>query len=183
MFKIKVILLGEARVGKTAIINQYIRCSFEEWSWATSTPKHSTKEIDIYGKPLHLEIWDTSGAESYRAVNKIYMRNIDIALLIYDITDRRSFEELNYWIHYVKERNNKEVLFGVVGNKNDLYEKRDIDEEEGMKFAKNNNILFFETSAKDYDSVENVFLRSAQEYLRKLEKEVNLKKGYTYLKK
>ena len=157
MFKIKVILLGEARVGKTAIINQYIRCSFEEWSWATSTPKHSTKEIDIYGKPLHLEIWDTSGAESYRAVNKIYMRNIDIALLIYDITDRRSFEELNYWIQTVKEMNNKEVLFGVIGNKNDLYEKRVIEEEEGKKFANNNNALFFETSAEDYESVEKAF--------------------------
>jgi small GTP-binding protein len=101
------------------------------------------------------------------------MRNIDIALLIYDITNRRSFKELNYWIQEVKEMNNKKILFVVIGNKCDLYEERVIEEEEGKKFANNNNALFFETSAEDYESVENAFFTICEEYLNKLEEKNN----------
>ena len=171
MFKIKVVLLGEAHVGKTAIINQYISYSFQVELCATLTTYKSRKDININENTLNLELWDISGSESYRTVNKIYMRNIDIALLIYDVTNRRSFEELNYWIQTVKEESYKEVFFGVIGNKNDLYQERVIEEEEGKKFANNNNALFFETSAKDLESVENAFFTLCEEYLNKLEKE------------
>ena len=99
------------------------------------------------------------------------MRKTDIALLIYDITDRRSFEELNYWIQTVKEVNNKEVLVGVIGNKNDLYEERVIDEEEGKNFANDINALFFEMSALKNIGVEHAFLKVCEEYLYKLEEE------------
>ncbi len=174
---VKVILVGDSNVGKTAIIKQYINYSFEEDLCATLAAFKSRKEININENTLNLELWDTSGSQSYRAVNKIYMRNIDIALLIYDVTNRISFEELNYWIQEVKEINNyRKVLFVVIGNKCDLYEERVIEEEEGKKFANNNNALFFETSAKDYDSVENAFFRICEKYLNEKKEEIKAKK-------
>ena len=147
-------------IGKTAIIDQYIRQILSEEPIPTIGCDKYIKEININGNRLNVEIWDSCGDEQYRAGNQIFMQNKDIALLIYDITDRRSFEKLNYWKQTVKKINkinNKEVLFGVIGNKNDLDEEREIDEEEGKKFAKDNNALFFEISAKDYENVENVF--------------------------
>ena len=127
------------------------------------------KKINIEGKEVSLEICDTAGQEEFKLVNKIFMKNTDIALIVYDITNRKSFEELTNWINSVKEsnikknevkeiNNNQNVVFGIAANKSDLYEQKVVNKKEGEEFAKNNNILFFETSAKDYDSVENVFL-------------------------
>ena len=98
------------------------------------------------------------------------MKNTDIALIVYDITKRESFEELKTWINNVKESNtNKNVIYGIAANKSDLYEQKVVDKKEGEEFAKNNKALFFETSAKDYDSVENVFIKLTEQYLKNKE--------------
>ena len=159
MKKIKLILVGSEAVGKTSLMNQYIDKTFTESYLMTMGSDKTLKKINIDGKVVSLEIFDTVGQPDYRAVNKIFMKNTDIALIIYDITNRKSFEELTNWIYSVNQsNNNKNVIFGIAANKSDLYEKKVIDKKEGEEFAKNNNALFFETSAKDYDSVENVFL-------------------------
>ena len=168
--KVKLILVGETTVGKTSIINQYIDKTFKEEYMMTIGKEKSLKKINIEGKEVSLEICDTAGQEEFKLVNKIFMKNTDIALIVYDITNRKSFEELNNWIYSVKESNiNKNVIFGIAANKSDLYEQKVINKKEGEEFAKNNNVLFFETSAKDYDSVENVFLTLSEEYLKKEE--------------
>ena len=168
--KVKLILVGETTVGKTSLINQYLDKTFKEEHIVTVGKEKSLKNINIEGKEVSLEICDTAGQIDYRAINKIFMKNTDIALIVYDITNRKSFEELTNWIYSVNEsNNNKNVIFGIAANKSDLYEEKVIDKKEGEEFAKNNNALFFETSAKDYDSVENVFLTLSEEYLKKEE--------------
>jgi small GTP-binding protein len=153
-------------------MNQYIDKTFTESYLMTMGSDKTLKKINIDGKVVSLEIFDTVGQPDYRAVNKIFMKNTDIALIIYDITNRKSFEELTNWIYSVNQsNNNKNVIFGIAANKSDLYEKKVIDKKEGEEFAKNNNALFFETSAKDYDSVENVFLTLSEEYIKNQEKE------------
>ncbi len=168
--KVKLILVGEKTVGKTSLITQYLDKTFKEEYIMTVGKEKSLKNINIKGKEVTLEICDTAGQDEYRAINKIFMKNTDIALIVYDITKRESFEELNNWIGSVKESNtNKKVIFGIAANKSDLYEQKVVDKKEGEEFAKNNKALFFETSAKDYDSVENVFLTLSEEYLKKEE--------------
>ena len=170
--KVKLILVGETTVGKTSIINQYLDKTFTENYLMTIGSDKTLKKINIEGKEVTLEICDTTGHEEYRKINEIFMKNTDIALIVYDITKRESFEELTNWINSVKEiNNNKNVIFGIAANKSDLYEQKVINKKEGEEFAKNNNVLFFETSAKDYDSVENVFINLTKEYLKKKIKE------------
>ena len=170
--KIKFIFVGLNGVGKTSIINQYLDKTFTENYLMTIGSDKTLKKINIEGKEVTLEICDTTGHEEYRKINEIFMKNTDIALIVYDITKRESFEELTNWINSVKEiNNNKNVIFGIAANKSDLYEQKVINKKEGEEFAKNNNALFFETSAKDYDSVENVFLTLSEEYIKNQEKE------------
>ncbi len=170
--KIKFILVGGRAVGKTSLITQYTNKTFTENYLSTIGSDKQLKKIDIEGKEVSLEIFDTVGQEEYRLINKIFMKNTDIALIVYDITNRKSFEELIEWVKIVNEINpNKNVIFGFAANKSDLFEQKVINKKEGEEFAKNNNALFFETSAKDYDSVENVFIKLTEQYLEKEEKE------------
>ena len=159
MSSIKLILVGEAQVGKTAIINQYIQNTFEEEYIATIGQEKQTKEISLKnGTKFKLEIWDTIGQDTYSAANKIFMRNAKIALLVYDITKEESFKNLNKFYTQVCDINGKDkIIFGVVGNKSDLYEERTVEEEDGQKYATDIGASFFETSAKDHDTIENLF--------------------------
>ncbi len=173
----KLILVGGQAVGKTSLITQYLDKTFTEGYIMTVGKEKSLKKINIEGKEVTLEICDTAGQEEYKLVNKIFMKNTDIALIVYDITNRKSFEELSNWIYSVNQSNNNQnVIFGIAANKSDLYEQKVVNKNEGEEFAKNNNVLFFETSAKDYDSVENVFLTLTKEYLKNKEEEEERKK-------
>ena len=177
--KIKVILVGESHVGKTSIITQYIQNNFNEEYIATFAQDKSIKEEVLKdGTQIKLEIWDTIGQEGYNLANKIFMKNSKIALLIYDITDRKSFDNLNKFYDLICEVNGRNnVVIGVVGNKNDLYEKRVVEEEEAKKYAKDIDSTYFETSAKDHESIENLFKEISYDFncIRKKNIENNIK--------
>ena len=175
MEKIKIILTGESRVGKTCIINQYINKQFDTAFISTIGTDKSLKEITVKDKILKLEIWDTAGQERYRSINKIFMKDTQIAILVYDITDKKSFEKLNYWYDTIKDNNKEKVLYCVVGNKNDRYEERNVEEEKGKKFANDKNMLFFESSAMDYESIEKIFIGASEKYVDEKEKELKAK--------
>ena len=168
ILKIKVILVGESQVGKTSLINQYINNEDTLTYLATMGSDKSLKNINIKGKEVTLEIFDTVGQPDYRLVNKIFMKNTDIALIVYDITNRESFDELTGWINNVKEINQSpDIILSIIANKSDLYEKRNISEEEGKKFAADNHSFFFLFFAFDYDSINKVFNDLTEEYLIK----------------
>ena len=94
------------------------------------------------------------------------MRNAKIALLVYDITNKESFNNLNEFYKQVCEINGKDIIIGVVGNKNDLYEERTVEEEEGQKYAEEIKASFFETSAKDHETIENLFLGICEQFIK-----------------
>ena len=142
MEKVKFVLLGEEKVRKTSIIAQYIIETFNECIILRGRDRE-LKYLTIKDKKLELYIWDTSGHESYRVKNKIFIKNIQIALIVYDITDERSFNRLNNWINLINEVNKKEIIFCNSANKSDLFESQIISREKGKKFADNNNCLFF----------------------------------------
>jgi small GTP-binding protein len=184
MEKAKFIIVGEGRVGKTSILSQYQNSSFQTEYQSTTAPDKVIKKIKINGQELTLEIWDTAGQEVYKAANKIFMKKSNIALIVYDITERETFTKLNDWYKNVLECANKDgIIFGIAANKSDLYEDKKVNSKEGKEFANSIGALFFETSAKDKESVDLAFNSLAESYLKKLnekkeeekEKEENIK--------
>ncbi len=166
MNKTKLIIVGEATVGKTSILLQYNENQFIENYITTIGNDKTIKEMTIKDKKLKVEIWDTAGQEKFRAVNKIFMKNTQIALIVYSITDKNSFEQLKFWIEQVKEINkNEKIIFGIAANKSDLFEQQIISTEVGKKFAEDNKCLFFETSAKDHKSIVTVFEKLIEKYV------------------
>ena len=162
----KVVLVGETGVGKTSIISQFIDQVFEEELQTSTGGSFSSKEIFFdNGKSLKLEIWDTAGQERYRSLTKIFYKNSSCAILVYDITKKPTFDELkNYWIGQIKESAPKDIMLAIVGNKEDLLDKEQVDENEARDFAKENNALFFSTSAKNSDAINQLFIDIGKKY-------------------
>ena len=109
----KVVLLGESGVGKTCIINRFINDSFSEDEHSSAIPTFTTKTMtfdEFQGKNLKFEIWDTAGQEKYRAVNKLFYTDAEVAILVYDITEENSFREIKqYWYQQIKEYASKDI--------------------------------------------------------------------------
>ena len=169
--RIKVILVGETEVGKTSLITQYTEQKFTNAYIATYANDRVHKSITIDNETLNLEIWDTIGQEKMRALNKIFMKNADIALLIYDVTSQKTFNEIKYWHKVIEDANGKDnVVFGLVGNKSDLFEKQVVYMKEASILANELNIDCFETSAKDFSSINKVFERLCKLFYEKEKK-------------
>ena len=169
--RIKVILVGETEVGKTSLITQYTEQKFTNAYIATYANDRVHKAITIDNETLNLEIWDTIGQEKMRALNKIFMKNADIALLIYDVTSQKTFNEIKYWHKVIEDANGKDnVVFGLVGNKSDLFEKQVVNLNEAKNLANELNIDCFETSAKDFSSINKVFERVCKLFYEKEKK-------------
>ena len=149
-YNIKITFLGETGVGKTNLINIYMDKNFNPKELATYDPNQSFKTLKIGEFKLNIDLWDTIGQEKFRSITKSFIKGSNIIIFVYDITRRVTFLELNYWINAVNEElNTEEVIFGVVGNKIDLFENCEVEKKEGEKYAKRVNALFCETSAKD----------------------------------
>ena len=148
---INIIFIGAYRVGKTQLLNTYLGLEFDENSLTTIGTYNSIKELIIEGEKYKTKIWDTSGQERYRALNNVYLKKAQICIMVYDITNRRSFEELNYWKEQIDNYVGKECVIGIIGNKSDLLhsEKVEVLEEEALDFAKMNNFFFKLFSAKN----------------------------------
>ena len=163
---LKIVLIGESGVGKTSIISQFIDQIFQNDQQSTIGGTFSTKTIKCgNGKILKLEIWDTAGQERYRSVTKMFYKDANAAILVYDITNKFSFEELQkYWIEQVKESSPRNIILAIAANKSDLIEYEQVDEGAARQFAKDNDAIFAVTSAKQTSCVESLFLDIAKKY-------------------
>ena len=156
---LKIVLIGEASVGKTSIIYQFIDKVFQEDIQSTVGGTFNSKLFRCNNnKIINLEIWDTAGQERYRCVTKMFYKEANVAILVYDITSKATFDELkNYWVEQVREASPKDIILVIVANKSDLFELEQVDEEEVRNYAKEINAEFFLTSAKDRYSIINLF--------------------------
>ena len=163
---LKIVLVGESGVGKTSIITQYIDNIFQKDQQSTIGGTFSTKTVKCgNGKILKLEIWDTAGQERYRSVTKLFYKDANAAILVYDITNKFSFEEIqNYWFGQVKDSAPENIIIAIVANKLDLYENEQVDETIARKYAQDNNALFASTSAKNTSGIEDLFIEIAKIY-------------------
>ena len=145
---IKIILLGETGVGKTNLINVFFGLKFEDQIDSTLASYCNEGKFNYNNESYNYAIWDTAGQEKFRAISKLFIRDAQIILIVYSIINRKTFEEVNFWLNFVKENvENNTYILGLVANKIDLYEHQIVMDEEGKKIAKENNIDFLVTSA------------------------------------
>jgi len=166
MSSIKVVLLGESAVGKTSIITRFVENKFKQDVMSSLSANFVSKKLEI-GKNqfIKFDIWDTAGQEKYRALTKIFYQDSKIVILVYDITNKNSFNELkNYWYEKVKENSSNDVIFAIAGNKCDLYENEQVEKTEGEKFAKEIGAIFHETSALNSNGIYELFNEIAMKF-------------------
>ena len=163
---IKIALLGNSGVGKTSIIFRYTTGKFDPDSLITKGANFSESEIEINGQIYYLDIWDTAGQEQYRSLGKYFYKDAYIVILVYDISNKQSFEDLkNIWYSDLIRYGEKCTVIAIVGNKVDLYENEEVTENEGRAFAKEKKALFMQVSAKNDDNITALFKALISKYL------------------
>ena len=163
---VKVALLGDSGVGKTCIIKRYTEDEYDENSTTTAGASYSQRILEINGKNIQLDLWDTAGQEKYRSLGRRFYKDAYIICLVYDITNASSFENLkNIWVKDLKDYGEKYKILAIVGAKSDCYEKEDIKEEDAREYAKSLNATFMLTSAKNGDNIDLLFETLIREYL------------------
>ena len=148
--EIKVILVGESGTGKTSLISISMGMKFQEgMEISTSAASFVTKIIKIGGKSYSLNLWDTIGQEKFRSLTKIFIKDSKIVIFVYDITNKKSFEELEYWYKTIKDVLGESAVLGIAGNKQDLFTQEQVSEEEAEEYAESKGIPLKLTSAKN----------------------------------
>jgi len=151
----KVVFLGDSSVGKTSIINQYITNSCHPDHQTTIGIDFFSKEIHDIEKPIQLQIWDTAGQEKFHSLIPSYIKPSTVAVLVYDITQRNSFESIQKWRQMVMDVAKPTII--IAGNKIDLDSNRQVSFEEGKKFADDIGASFVETSARTNENIKELF--------------------------
>ena len=164
--KYKLIFLGDQGVGKSCILNRFMNNTFTEEYQATIGLDFQSKNVQIDNQDIHLLLYDTAGQEKFRSLIPMYTRDANIILLVYEVTSKDSFLHLNHWLNDLTTVKKDEVIFVVVGNKTDLEDKREVSREEGEQFAKDNDYLFAEVSAKDGKGFQDLFYKNLFERIR-----------------
>ena len=153
----KLIFLGDQSVGKTCILNRYVNNEFTENYQATIGLDFQSKNVNIGNQDINILFYDTAGQEKFRSLIPLYTRDAIIILLVYDISCKESFIHLSDWLQQLTNVNKDEVIFALIGNKNDLKDSRQVTFEEGQKFAEENNFIFQEISDKENDGLSDLF--------------------------
>ena len=156
---LKIIVVGKCQVGKSCLIRAITSSEFDQAYSPTVGVSFIAKNIIFENQTVRIQLWDTAGQEVYRALTYSYFRDADCALIVYDIADEGSFKELQDWVDDVKAHTSKECVSFIVGNKIDLDSDRKISFQQGLDFAKENKLQFFEVSAKTGDGL-NLLLDS-----------------------
>ena len=174
-FLIKLVVIGDSGVGKTNFIFQFTEGKFSSIHVATVGFDHKSKIINLPNtkKKIKLQIWDTAGQERYMAVNRNIFHRVQVLILMYDITDRDTYENISKWLELIRQNvPNKPMI--LVGNKLDLAnEKRIVTKEEAQKIAEDNHIEFFEGSGYSGENVDKIFSSIAEKVYKYLLEERN----------
>ena len=167
---IKIILLGDTGVGKSSIIKRYYEDTFDDNLSTTFVSSYLEKTITVKGQKAKLELWDTAGQEEFRSITKLFVKNSKVIILVYDVTNRPSFECLNFWYDFIQREIGKDVVLGLAGNKTDLILedefKEEVTSEEGKKYAEKIQANFSLISAKESGKeISDLFEQCVAKYL------------------
>lgn len=186
LYQFRLILIGDSTVGKSSLLRQFKEGTyFQDISLTVGVDFHA-KIVYVKGEPIKLQLWDTAGQDRFRAIVKAYYRNAVGGLLVFDITNRESFAHLNEWLEDAKKNadRGREPVFVLVGNKSDQDKHREVLKDEGLRYARENNMEYIETSARTGSHVEEAFQMVAQKVYTLLEEGyIKIEDGWDGVKK
>ena len=151
---LKLLVVGDSSVGKTNFVMRLINNEFSKNYMTTSGIDLKTTDIEIKNKKIHIQLWDTAGQEKYKAITKNLFLKVMGALIIYDITNEASYNNLKSWVKLIKEECGKHMQLIILGNKSDLDAQRKISKDEAINYAKEQKIDYIETSSKTGENVK-----------------------------
>ena len=172
----KVVFLGDKYVGKITIINQYINNRFLDKVEPTFSACFYQKSLNINGTKINFDIWDTAGEEAYRSLTKIFLNRANICILVYDTTKEKTFENIkNVWYNLILDHLDKEeIIFVLIGNKNDLYDQQEILAQEANLYAKEINAIYDELNALSNEKINILMEKIAKKFIKKQENNKSL---------
>ena len=168
-YSFKYIIIGDAYVGKSNLLLRYAHGEFKPDYQLTIGLEFAAKNVKIRDKTYRIQIWDTAGSENFRSITRNYYKSSVCALVVYDISNRESFNHIGTWIEECKNQTAKTIFFVLVGNKSDLKDKRQVETEEGQELAEKYGFPFYEASAKTGYNVNEIFYNSADEIAKKID--------------
>jgi small GTP-binding protein len=158
VFQFKLVLLGDSAVGKSSLVLRFVRGQFFEYQESTIGAAFLTQSVALTDATVKFEIWDTAGQERYHSLAPMYYRGAAAAIVVYDITNRDTFNRAKNWVKELQRQGNPHIVIALAGNKADLASKRKVEPEEAEAYANENGIFFMETSAKSATNVNEVFV-------------------------
>ena len=162
----KVILVGDSGVGKTSIINRYLK-QYSENQKATIGASYANKLEKIDDFEINFDIWDTAGQERFRSVNTIFYKEAYVCIMVYDITKPESFESIkDYWYNTVSDNASGKIIYGVAGNKIDLYEEEKVDQNKVKEYCDSIDALFKATSARQNTCIDDIFKELGKKFIQ-----------------
>ena len=173
-YKIKIIVVGDSGVGKTNLINRFASDKFDTISKATIGVEFVYKTLKINKEVIKVEVWDTAGQERYRAITSSYYKGAKGAIIVYDITNEDSFNNVESWMNEVTKKGKTDMQFLLVGNKKDLINDRKVTEQKGIDKAKELNMNLFEASALEKTNVNEAFNYLMKEIYLNIRREKNI---------
>ena len=156
-YKLKVVVVGDSGVGKTNLIKRFVSNTYNPNTKATVGVEFLSKSYKINDQVFKIEIWDTAGQERYKSITAAYYKGAKGALIVYDITQKDSFENINKWMSEVRDKSSKDLKIMIVGNKTDLENERQVSTEEALEKAKELGSPVMEASALDGSNVKDAF--------------------------
>jgi small GTP-binding protein len=163
----KFIVIGSSGVGKTAILKRLVEDVFTTDSQSTIGVEFLATTVDVEGTQVKLQIWDTAGQERFRAIAKAYFRSAIGVILVFDLSERKSFDELNQWLVDIHALCDPNAIVTLIGNKSDLVDQRKVTSNEAESFAQLHQLAYFETSALAGDNIQEAFHRTAATIIRR----------------
>ena len=157
MAKYKLVFLGDVYVGKTSIINRFMYETFDVNYQATIGIDFLSKTMYLDDRTVRLQLWDTAGQERFRSLIPSYIRDSSVAVVVFDLTNKQTFDNVNKWSDDVRAERGAEAIIVIVGNKSDKVEERSVTSEEGQNKAKELDAMYVETSAKTGDNIKTLF--------------------------
>jgi small GTP-binding protein len=167
-YSVKFIIVGDSSVGKSNILLRFSRNTFDPGHQATLGIEFANKHLIYNNIDYLIQIWDTAGQEHFRSVTRAYYKASAVAMVVYDITKKESFEHIQTWLKDCQELTPKSVIMVLVGNKIDLEDQRVISKEQGENLAKEKNMMFFETSALNGEGIQIAFQKCIEEVDKKI---------------
>ena len=161
----KTVLLGESAVGKSSIVLKFVQHAFHDFQEPTIGAAFMTKTLNVGSAPVKFEIWDTAGQERYHSLTPMYYRGAKAAIVVYDVTNRKTFVRAQLWVKELQRYARNDVIIILTGNKSDLSNNRIVDYEEAENYAKAKELLFIETSAKTGKNVNKLFFTIGESLL------------------